>query len=91
MKRRFLVTVPDFKTMTVSDCYVFANENGLTLIVEEQYDDYVPKDAIISQSVKADEKVAKGTEITLVVSKGVKIIVPDFSDIYQRSRCFCGR
>ena len=74
------VTVPDFKTMSIGECYAFANENGLTLVVEEQYDDYVSTGSIISQSVKAEEKVARGTEITLVVSLGKKIIVPDFSD-----------
>ena len=74
------VTVPDFKTMSLNECYVYANENGLTLVVEEQYDDYVSVGSIISQSVKAEETVARGTEITLVVSLGKKIIVPDFSD-----------
>jgi beta-lactam-binding protein with PASTA domain len=74
------VTVPDFKTMTLSECYAFANENGLTLTVQQQYDDYIAAGAVISQSVKAQEKVSKGSEITLVVSLGKKITVPDFSD-----------
>lgn len=73
------ITVPDFKTKTISECFVFAAENGINLIIEEQYDDYVPKGSIISQSVKPEEKVKKGTEITVVLSKGKKIIVPDFS------------
>ncbi len=74
------VIVPDFKTMSVSEAYIFANENGLILTVEEKYDDYVPKNSVISQSVKAQEKVSKGSEIKLVVSKGKMIEVPDFSD-----------
>ncbi|MGE5495232.1 MAG: PASTA domain-containing protein [Burkholderiales bacterium] len=74
------VTVPDFKAMSISESYIFASQNGITLIVEEQYDDYVPKGTVISQSVKSQEKVAKGTEIKLVVSKGKKITIPDFSD-----------
>jgi beta-lactam-binding protein with PASTA domain len=74
------VEVPDFKTMTLSECYVFANDHGLTLTVTEQYDDYIAEGSIISQSVKATEKVAKGTEIKLVASKGKKIEIPDFSD-----------
>ena len=75
-----LVTLPNFKEKSISESYVFANENGLTLKVEEQYDDYAAKGAIIAQSVKADEKVSKGTEITLTVSKGKKIVVVDFSE-----------
>jgi beta-lactam-binding protein with PASTA domain len=74
-----LITIPNFREKTISDSYIFANENGLLLKVEEQYDDYAPKGTIISQSVKADDKVKKGTEISLVVSKGKKITVADFS------------
>jgi serine/threonine-protein kinase len=74
-----LITVPNFREKTVSESYVFANENGIVLKVEEQYDDYAPKGSIISQSVKADEKVSKGSEIALIVSKGKKIVVADFS------------
>ncbi len=74
------VTVPDFKTMSISEAYIFANENGITLVVEETYDDYVPKGSVISQSVKAQEKISKGSEIKLIVSKGKLIEVPDFSD-----------
>jgi serine/threonine-protein kinase len=74
------VTVPDFKTMSISEAYIFANENGITLVVEDQFDDYVPRGSVISQSVKAQEKIAKGSEIKLVVSKGKLIEVPDFSD-----------
>ena len=73
------VVVPNFKEMGIGECYIFANENGLVLQVEEEYDDFVPAGAIISQSIKPEEKVKKGTEITLVVSKGKMITVPDFA------------
>jgi len=73
------VTVPNFKEKTVAQSYEFANENGLTLVVAEAYDDYAPDGQIIGQSVKADEEVDKGTEITITVSLGKKILVPDFS------------
>lgn len=74
------ITIPDFKTMSIAESYIFANDNGLTLTVTEQYDDYVPDGTVISQSVKATNKVSKGSEIKLVVSKGKKILVPDFSE-----------
>jgi len=74
------VKVPDLKTKSLAECYTFAAENGLVLTVDEQYDDYIPAGTIISQSVKADQMVAKGSEIVLVVSKGKMITVPDFSD-----------
>jgi beta-lactam-binding protein with PASTA domain len=74
------IEVPDFKTMTLSESYVFANSNGLVLAVEQKHDDYVPEGSIISQSVKAKEKVPVGTEIKLVASLGKMIEIPDFSD-----------
>ncbi len=73
------IEVPNFKTMSIAEAYAFAKENGLVLVVEEEYDDFAPKGSIISQSVKAEEKVAEDTEINLVVSNGKMILIPDFS------------
>lgn len=73
------IEVPNFKEMGIAESYAFANENGITLIVEEEYDDYIPEGATISQSVKPEEKVKKGTEITIVISKGKLITVPNFA------------
>lgn len=74
------VTVPNFKEMTISESYLFANENGITLAVREAYDEYAPEGSVVSQSVPADEKITRGTEIVLTVSRGKKVTVPDFSD-----------
>ncbi len=73
------VKVPDLKEKSLAECYTFAKENGLVLTVKEEYDDYVPAGTIMSQSVKKDQMVAKGSEIVLVVSKGKMVTVPDFS------------
>lgn len=74
-----LVQIPDFKAMSITEAYVFADENGIVLNVKEEYDDFAPAGSILSQSVKAEEEVPKGSEIEIIVSKGKKIIVPDFS------------
>lgn len=79
-----LITVPNFKEKTIAQSIEFANENGIILTVNEAYDDYAPAGSIISQSVKAEEKVARGSEIILVVSKGKKILVPDFSRLSRQ-------
>lgn len=75
------VEVPNFKIMSITEGYSFADENGILLVVEEEYDDFAPAGSILSQSVKAEQEVPAGTEITLVVSKGKMITVPDFSDL----------
>lgn len=73
------ITLPDFKKMTVADSYIFANENSIELVIEEEYDDYISKGTIMQQSIKAAEKVHKGETIVLTVSKGKEIVIPDFS------------
>ncbi|NLB42091.1 MAG: PASTA domain-containing protein, partial [Clostridiales bacterium] len=73
------IEIPNFKIMSIAEAYAFAEENGLVLVVEEEYDDFAPLGAIISQSVKAEEKVSAETEITLLVSKGKMTLIPDFS------------
>ncbi|NLA83199.1 MAG: PASTA domain-containing protein [Clostridiales bacterium] len=75
------VEIPNFKIMSIAEAYAFADENGLVLTIEEEYDDFAPQGSIISQSIKAEEKVPEGTEINLVVSKGKVILVPDFSKV----------
>jgi eukaryotic-like serine/threonine-protein kinase len=75
------VTIPDFRSMTVDQSQEFADENDLVLFIAEDYDDTVPKGSIIRQSVAADQKVNPGSEITLTVSLGRKIVVPNFSGI----------
>ncbi|MFA5676220.1 MAG: PASTA domain-containing protein [Christensenellales bacterium] len=79
------VTVPDFKTMSVAESYAFAAENGITLTMIEEYDDYIPAGMIISQSVKAQEKISKGSEIIIVMSKGKMITVPGFKGYSQEN------
>lgn len=79
------VTIPDFKVMSVNQSQLFAKDNDLVLKIIEQYDDYTSAGTIIAQSEEADSKVDKGTEITLTVSKGKKILVPNFAD-YSRQK-----
>ncbi|MGI6527956.1 MAG: PASTA domain-containing protein [Caldicoprobacterales bacterium] len=76
-----MVEIPNFKIMSIAECHAFADENGLLLVVEEEYDDFAPAGSILSQSIKAEQEVPAGTEIALVVSKGKMITIPDFSDL----------
>lgn len=72
------ITVPDFKTMSIADAYALATEKGFAIEIEEQYDDYIPEGTLISQSIKPSEKIKKGTNILLVLSKGKMVVVPSF-------------
>ncbi len=79
------VTLPDFTTMMLNQAQQFADDNGLVLTTDEQYDDFSSAGTILSQSIAAGDLVASGTEIVLVVSKGKLILVPSFAG-YSREQ-----
>ncbi len=72
------VEVPNFLTMSVSEAEAFALEKELTLIKEEEFSETVSEGNIIRQDIKAAETVYAGDSITIVVSKGKEILVPNF-------------
>ncbi len=72
------VELPDFTTMTVEEAQTFATDNGIVLEIVEEFSDTAPKDTIIKQSIKAEEVIKSGETVTLNVSKGKEIIIPNF-------------
>lgn len=79
------VELPNFKEMQLAQCQSFASEHGLILNIINQYDDLAPAGTILSQSIAAAQTVDSGTEVTLTISKGKLILVPDFS-AYSRQK-----
>jgi serine/threonine-protein kinase len=75
------IEVPDFAEGERTAVQTFASRYNLTLNVEEEYDDHVPYGNVISQSVPGGEIVYKGDELNVVISKGKKIEIPDFSEL----------
>jgi len=75
------VALPNFKEMSVAQSQQFAREKGLVLKLVETYDELTPAGTILDQSVAAEQKVDVGSEVILTVSKGKKVIVPDFSNV----------
>ncbi|MCL1913761.1 MAG: PASTA domain-containing protein [Eubacteriaceae bacterium] len=78
-----LVKVIDFKGKTHAEAMMFAQEAGITIEVNEVYDDYIPLGIIISQDIAAEQTISKGSVIIIIVSKGKKIVVPDFSSMTE--------
>ncbi len=77
------VTLPDFTTMTLEATKTFAEENNIKLELIEEFHDTYPENTIFKQSIKAEEVVREGDTITLNVSKGEEIIVPNFYEYSQ--------
>ena len=63
---------------------IIANE-GLTVVVQEAFDDDIPAGEIITQSPAAGVPINKGETVTISVSKGPELFnVPDVKDDPQR-------
>jgi eukaryotic-like serine/threonine-protein kinase len=79
------VTVPDFYGLPLAQAKQTAKDNDLVLKIIEQYDDWASNGTVMDQDIPAEEEVDAGSEITLTVSKGKKILVPNFAD-YTRQQ-----
>lgn len=62
--------------MSLNEAKEYAEKNGLTLNVKEDYSDSVEKDHIVSQSPDANTDVTEGGKVDVVVSVGPKADPP---------------
>lgn len=73
--------IPDFVGKTKSDSVTWCNTNGINVNIEYVISTSVDKDKIVKQSIDAETKVPTGTTITLYVSDGKGLTVPDYSKV----------
>jgi beta-lactam-binding protein with PASTA domain len=73
------ISMPDFAGKTKEEVTEWAKKNEITLKTEEADSDKVEAGKVISQSVSKETKVAKRDSMTITVSTGKAMIVPDFS------------
>ena len=66
------VEMADFSAMSEADRNQWGKTHHITINVKKKYSGNVHNGAFISQSVKAGTKVAQGTSVTVMYSKGVK-------------------
>jgi serine/threonine-protein kinase len=74
------ITVTDFVKKSQAEAESWAKEKGIALSVTETTSDSVAAGMIISQSIPAGTKVAKGDSMEIVVSVGAAIIVPNYAN-----------
>jgi len=77
------VVVTDFSSMNAGDILLWGSANGVTIQLSEAFDDYISSGSVVSQSVKADTEIEKTVPISVVISKGKAITVPDFTSMSQ--------
>ena len=73
------VTVEDFVKQDFSVVEAWGKKNKIEIIKTIKYDDKVLKDIVISQSIEAKKTVKEGESLTVVVSLGKGVVVPDFT------------
>lgn len=73
------ISMPDFANKTKEEVNEWAKKNEISLKVEESDSDSVENGKVISQSISKGTKVAKKETLTVVISAGKAIVVPDFS------------
>ncbi|MFD1899802.1 PASTA domain-containing protein [Enterococcus termitis] len=73
------ISMPDFAGKTKEEATEWAKKNEITLKTEEADSDKIEAGKVISQSVSKETKVAKRDSMTITVSTGKAMIVPDFS------------
>lgn len=69
-----LVPMPDVTGLTKDGATQLLKSSGFVVAIQYDYDDTIKKDYVIKSSVPKDTKIPKGSEVTLTVSLGVKVV-----------------
>lgn len=69
-----LVPMPDVTGLTKDGATQLLRSSGFVVSIQYDYDDTIKKDYVIKGSVPKDTKIPKGSEVTLTVSLGVKVV-----------------
>ncbi len=75
------ITVPDFSNKPKEEVEQWAKTNMIEMEYEEEDSNIIEANLIISQSVKAEEKIAKKDQMKVKVSLGKATIVPNFGEL----------
>ena len=71
------VTVEDFEKKPFATVEAWAKSNKIELVKVEQYSDKIDLDYVISQSIASGKTIKEGDSMTVVVSKGVAVYMPN--------------
>ncbi len=74
------ISVPDFTKKPKAEVETWATKNEINVKYEEQDSGIVELGSVISQSAVKDSKVAKRESLTIVISLGKAIVVPNFAE-----------
>lgn len=78
-------TVQDFRNKTVMEAENWAKQNKISLNKVESFSNTVDAGLIISQSVDPNKTIKEGETLTVYVSKGKGITVPNFTAMNEKA------
>lgn len=73
------VVVEDFSSLKPAGVLQWGSNNGVIITLKEEFDEYVASGNVISQSVTKGTEIKRTDGITVVISKGKPVTVPDFA------------
>ncbi|MDD5603931.1 MAG: PASTA domain-containing protein [Eubacteriales bacterium] len=73
------VVVPDFTSYKTGALLQWGDDNGIEINLIDEFDEHISSGSVISQSVKTNTEVKRGSGITVLISAGKAVVVPDFS------------
>ncbi|MDR3190295.1 MAG: Stk1 family PASTA domain-containing Ser/Thr kinase [Lactobacillaceae bacterium] len=74
------IVVPDFSDKQKSDVETWANDNGIKVYYDSDFDDTVTEGKVLRQTVAPNSKITKNQTVTVTLSKGKEAVtVPDFT------------
>lgn len=78
-----LVVLPDFQTMNMAKILTWSEENNITTLIKEEFNEHFSQGSVIRQNYLRGQSVSLDTIIEITVSQGPPITVPDFSDMLK--------
>lgn len=75
------VVITDFSAMKAGAVLQWGADNGITITIEQAFDNYISSGNVISQSVKANTEVLRASSVTVVISKGKAVTVADLTSM----------
>jgi len=75
------IQIPSFNNRTREDVESWADENEMTVIFEYEAHEDIPRDTVMNQDVRAGERIARTETLTITLSGGLAILVPDFNTL----------
>lgn len=75
------ISVPDFKGKAKSEVESWAKTNDIQIKYEESDSNEVEAGMVISQSVAKETKIAKKEQLSVTISQGKAVVVPNFVEI----------